>query len=271
MNLSNDANITYPPTQKGPDPVRDYIYEVLILVLGVSAIINVTIVFLLPLPTQIIIILRIFDVFLTVTFIFDFLRNIYYASSRIDYLKWGWLDLLSGFPFIPLVRYARIRRIIEGIQLLRNTNTTEILKQYRLRRVESVFIGSIFISIFVILFSSILILRIESLAPNGNIETGEDALWWTLVTISTVGYGDLYPVTPYGRFLASIVIFFGVALFGMITSYITARFLHRRDKSKDIVELNKELKSIKATLARLEEILVDNQVETEQRSKNRHK
>ena len=119
-----------------------------------------------------------------------------------------------------------------------------------------------------ILFASILILQIESKVQNGNIETGEDALWWTLVTISTVGYGDLYPVTSYGRFLASLVIIFGVALFGMITSCITARFLHRRDSRQDIDEMREELASIKATLARIDERLVENQTTTDFISKN---
>jgi len=255
MNHSNDENITYPPTQKSPDPVRDYIFEVVILILGITSIINVTLLLFFPLPRQILGILFIFDSFLAITFIGDFLRNIYYATSRLDYLKWGWMDLISGIPFFPLLRYMHIRRIVEGIQLLRRTRPREIVRQYRLHRIESLFLSSILICIFVILFSSILIHNVESNALDGNIVTGEDALWWALVTIATVGYGDLYPVTSYGRFLASLMIIFGVALFGVMTSFIATKFLRfgKQNPIKEIIELKEELTDIKSTLIRIEE------------------
>jgi voltage-gated potassium channel len=269
MNHNNEKNITYPPTEKTPESVRDYVFELVILILGITAIINVTLLKIFPLPKQILVILYLFDSFLAITFLIDFLRNIYFATSRLDYLKWGWIDLFSGIPFFPLLRYAHFRRIVQGIQLLRTTSPREILKQYRLRRIESLFLGSILVSIFVILFASILILHIESEVPDGNIETGEDALWWALVTISTVGYGDLYPVTSYGRFLASIVIFFGVALFGMITSYITSRFLNRPNNTQEISEMKDELTIIRETVDRLEERLVNNQVANDLLSKNK--
>jgi hypothetical protein len=64
------------------------------------------------------------------------------------------------------------------------------------------------------------------------------------------------------------VIIFGVALFGMITSYITARFLHRHDSRQDIDEMREELASIKSTLARIDERLVENQTTTDFISKN---
>jgi len=265
---TNDENTAYPPTQEAPDPVRDYAFEGVILILGVTAMINTTLLLFFPLPRQIFVILYIFDSFLAITFLSDFLRNIYYANSRLEYLKWGWLDLISGIPFFPLLRYAHIRRIVDGIQFLRKTRPGEILQKFRLRRIESLFLSSLLICIFVILFSSILILNVESNATDGNIVTGEDAIWWSLVTIATVGYGDLYPVTSYGRFLASIVIIFGVALFGMMTSFITSRFLHHHNITKEISEMKEELNTIQQTLARLEEGLVHSHTSNDHLSKN---
>lgn len=190
LDHKNDENTPYPSTQKTPDPVRDHAFEGVILILGITAMINTTLLLFFPLPRQILVILYIFDSFLAITFLGDFLRNIYYATSKLDYLKWGWMDLISSIPFIPMLRYFHVRRIINGIQFLRKTRPGEILQQFRLRRVESLFLGSLLICIFVILFSSILILDVESNAPGGNIVTGEDALCWSLVTIATVGYGD---------------------------------------------------------------------------------
>ena len=155
-------------------------------------------------------------------------------------------------PVAPLYAYPPYRR---WYLLLRNTRPREILRQYRLHRIESLFLSSILICIFVILFSSILIHNVESNALDGNIVTGEDALWWALVTIATVGYGDLYPVTSYGRFLASLMIIFGVALFGVMTSFIATKFLRfgKHNSIKEIIELKEELTDLKSTLTRIEE------------------
>ena len=57
----------------------------------------------------------------------------------------------------------------------------------------------------------------------GNIKTAEDALWWSFITITTVGYGDLYPVTNLGRLITVVLIVSGVASFGALISYIEHR------------------------------------------------
>ena len=74
-----------------------------------------------------------------------------------------------------------------------------------------------YISVFLIF--PVIILLVEM--PTGNIKTAEDSIWFTYVTITTVGYGDLYPVTNIGRFTTSILMLFGVGLFGIVTNYIS--------------------------------------------------
>ncbi|MDN3684263.1 potassium channel family protein [Vibrio sinaloensis] len=69
---------------------------------------------------------------------------------------------------------------------------------------------------------SSIMLFIEGQSPEANIQSGGDAMWWALVTISTVGYGDHYPVTDAGRILAAGLIICGVGLFGMITGLVTS-------------------------------------------------
>lgn len=66
---------------------------------------------------------------------------------------------------------------------------------------------------------------IESGQPGSQIQTPYDAFWWTLVTLSTVGYGDLVPKTEQGRFVASLLILFGVGLFGAISGFMASLFL----------------------------------------------
>jgi len=79
------------------------------------------------------------------------------------------------------------------------------------------------------LSSSIAILQVET-DPRSNIKTAEDALWWSYTTITTVGYGDLYPVTAEGRLIAIVVMTFGVGLFGTFTAYIASVFVKPKEE-----------------------------------------
>ena len=83
---------------------------------------------------------------------------------------------------------------------------------------------AVIVAIMLVLFSSIAILEVEN-APNSNIKTAEDALWWAYVTITTVGYGDLYPVTTKGRLIALVLMTAGVGLFGVFTGYLASWFV----------------------------------------------
>jgi len=66
--------------------------------------------------------------------------------------------------------------------------------------------------------------------PNSNIKTAEDALWWAYVTITTVGYGDRFPVTTEGRLIASLLMTAGVGLFGTFAGYISSLFIQTNQK-----------------------------------------
>ena len=79
--------------------------------------------------------------------------------------------------------------------------------------------------ILVLEFGSLEMLHIEQYAPGANITTASDALWYVIVTISTVGYGDRYPVTNGGRFFGSLIIIIGVGIFGTFTGYLANLFL----------------------------------------------
>ncbi len=77
-------------------------------------------------------------------------------------------------------------------------------------------------------FGSLQILRLEQHAAGANIVTASDALWYVIVTISTVGYGDRFPVTDIGRFMGALIIIIGVAIFGTFTGYLANLFLTPR-------------------------------------------
>jgi voltage-gated potassium channel len=129
----------------------------------------------------------------------------------------------------------------------------EVVQRLSRRRDETTLLGTALIAIFVVFFSSLIIFRLESKAPSGNIVSGVDALWWAIVTISTVGYGDIYPITNPGRVVATLVIIVGVALFSVFTSYLASTFLTQRTREQE-----QALKEIKVELGEIKELLKNN-------------
>lgn len=80
-----------------------------------------------------------------------------------------------------------------------------------------------------VIFSAIAILQVED-DPNSNIKTAEDAIWWAYVTITTVGYGDKFPVTTEGRIIAAALMTIGVGLFGTFTAFLASFFVADRQE-----------------------------------------
>jgi voltage-gated potassium channel len=81
---------------------------------------------------------------------------------------------------------------------------------------------TILLTILVLTVAGVLVLQFESKSPDANITTGGDALWYSIVTITTVGYGDYYPVTAAGRITAMFVMFMGVGIIGALASILAS-------------------------------------------------
>jgi voltage-gated potassium channel len=106
--------------------------------------------------------------------------------------------------------------------------STKLLLTYILKnRTRGTFAAVASLSVLLLIFASISILNVET-DPGSNIKTAEDALWWAFVTITTVGYGDKYPVTTEGRAIAAVLMLGGVGLFGTFTGYVASWFMQDR-------------------------------------------
>jgi voltage-gated potassium channel len=82
-----------------------------------------------------------------------------------------------------------------------------------------------------VIFSAIAILQVED-DLNSNIKSAEDAIWWAYVTITTVGYGDKYPVTTEGRIIAAFLMTTGVGLFGTFAGFVASWFVSEKEQEK---------------------------------------
>src|SRR5262249_46063799 len=94
-------------------------------------------------------------------------------------------------------------------------------------RAKGALATALFVCLVLVTFGSVTILHVET-DPQSNIRTPGDALWWSLATIATVGYGDKYPVTAEGRAVAIMLMMGGIGLFGTFTGYLATWFMEPR-------------------------------------------
>jgi voltage-gated potassium channel len=97
-------------------------------------------------------------------------------------------------------------------------------------KAKGAFTSVAILALLLVIFCSIAILQVEK-APDSNIKSAEDAIWWAYVTITTVGYGDKYPVTTEGRIIAAVLMTAGVGLFGTFTAYVASWFVEPTKES----------------------------------------
>lgn len=151
------------------------------------------------------------------------------APRRREFLfaRHGWLLWLGSLP-APFLAVLRLLWFRSAIQRLRRSDYADMMNIVVERRAQSTLLGAIFAAIIVLEAAAILILGAESQSPQANIQTAGDAVWWTVVTVATVGYGDKYPVTPAGRVIGVFVMIVGVGLFGVLTSFLAQWFVRAR-------------------------------------------
>ncbi|MBN1489758.1 MAG: ion transporter [Phycisphaerae bacterium] len=191
------------------------------------------------------------DTGICIIFLADFFVRLILAKRKLAYLKWGWIDFLSSIPMVNFLRWGRFARVIRILRVLRGVRSMKMLAAFILnRRAEGAFAAASLVSIILLVFGSIAILQCET-AEGSNIHTARDALWWSFVTITTVGYGDRYPVTWEGQVVAAILMTAGVGLFGTFTGFIASWFLAPGEKEQEdeLEAVRKELTEIKAILA----------------------
>jgi voltage-gated potassium channel len=124
--------------------------------------------------------------------------------------------------------------------------------------------AALFMALLVIVVlptATVAVLGFESEVPEANIQSGPDALWWSIVTMSTVGYGDFYPSTPGGRLAALMLMTVGIGIYGVLTSYLASLFLPQSDdedaRSYDPDGIKAELEAVSARLDAIQALLAD--------------
>ena len=226
-------------------------YELFIQFVTVFSLSLVAVYYLLPLTEPVDEVLSIMDSVTGLVFLVDFVIRLVIAPRKAHYiLTGGILDLLSGIPTFPILRLLRLPRLIVTARKIKHQTPEEVRDEARNRLAESTLLLTLFVVLLVITIGSSAVVSIESRSPNANIHTGSDAVWWAVVTMSTVGYGNYYPVTDPGRVIGALMMVVGVSVFSVLTSYIASTVISLRGKRDDEVsQLRSDIADLKQTLA----------------------
>ena len=195
-------------------------------------------------------------------FIVDYLLRWLTADYRLGKKGWsfvlypftGWaiIDLLSILPGLnvladsfKLFRMTRLLRVLRLLKLIRYTDKIQVLVNV-IYKERKVLVSVLVISMFYVFLTALIMFNAEPhFDPENGTETFGtffDALYWATVTLTTVGYGDMIPVTDIGRFISMVSSLFGVAIIALPSGVITASYLDELRKGREEEEPQKEKK-----------------------------
>ena len=191
------------------------------------------------------------DLAVCVVFFGDFLVSLYRAENKWRYfITWGWIDLLSSIPVLDATRWGRAARILRVLRVLRGLRATYMMATLvKQNRGQHTVMAAALAVIMLITFCSIAVLNFEA-GEQGNIKSAEDAVWWSITTITTVGYGDRYPTTTEGRMIAVLLMSAGVGLFGTFSGFLASWFSGEEEDAtmKELMALRAEIASVSQRL-----------------------
>lgn len=197
------------------------------------------------------------DIVVCLVFLLDFGISLARAENKWRYfLTWGWIDLVSAIPAFDAARWGRAARVVRLLRVIRGIKAARILLSlvacYRTR--NAMLAGGLVV-ILAVFAASFAILQVET-DPKSMIRTADDAVWWALCTITTVGYGDLYPVTRAGRIVAGLLMLTGVSMFGALAGMLAGWFTGAAEDAGRVQlrKLTDEVTSLREAVAALEEV-----------------
>ena len=206
------------------------------------------------------------DLTILAIFAVDYFYRLIRAQDMWQFFKGNIFDLIAIMPFDKAFRVARLARLVRLARLSRSTRLTRTLrfsKVVRLfafsKRIGSTFTGVLrtngLIYVVMVTIGIVLIGAFGILMFEDNMGTFGDALWWSLVTTTTVGYGDISPESTGGRVLAGFLMIVGIGFLGMVTGSVATFFVDRLSNNQDKVRLSvmdKQVESVKNTLDEIE-------------------
>lgn len=159
-------------------------------------------------------------------FIGEYLIRLYLSPNKWKFIKTNWFDLVAMIPLDTFFRMARIMRIIRVIHLFRRSFILSTF--FRSKEIKL----SLIIVSLIVLWGATGFYFVEH-QINENITSYFDAIWWAIVTTTTVGYGDISPLTIGGRMIAIVLMLTGIGLIGSVTASVASHFIESIEDEKE--------------------------------------
>jgi voltage-gated potassium channel len=175
------------------------------------------------------------DLALTAVFVLEFVTRLTASYNRAAYLRGHWIDAIAVIPTIRGIRVLRLLRLLRLVRafagMARALTSFERLARHR----GLVWLLAAWAAVMVL---SSLALYVAENGKNPKVTSILDALWWGITTMTTVGYGDVAPVTPEGRLAATVLMILGIGLFSAVTATVTSFLLvAERDPLDELAKL----------------------------------
>ena len=159
------------------------------------------------------------ELILTGIFAVEFGSRILAARSRVDYFRGHWIDLVALVPPIRVARALRLLRLLRLVRAFAGIYRAGMHVNGLARHKGFAWLLLAWLGVMVVCSAW---LYVAEHGVNKAVDNPFDALWWGVVTLTTVGYGDVTPVTTEGRIAAMALMLLGIGLFGAITATITS-------------------------------------------------
>jgi voltage-gated potassium channel len=153
------------------------------------------------------------------------------------------IDLLSIVPLLFPIFFPTDFALLRGFRLIsifklgryaRKSRSLALLKRVMMKKRE-IFTLMVFFLVFVILFSATVMYLVENPAQPDKFSSIPAAIWWAMMTVTTVGYGDIYPITPLGQTIGSLITLAGVLLLALPSAILASGFIEERQKNRESV------------------------------------
>lgn len=208
-------------------------YDSLILFLCIYVLVELAIEVITIIPNHILSILNYIDLAICIIFLFDWFFFLIKAENKKLYIKQRFLDLIGSIPYVQFMRPFRLLRAVRltrALKLLRGLRSSKSIFRFFVKNTARSAL-TIYLSITsIIYFYCCLGLYTFEKSANDMIHTFGDVLWMGFTTLTSVGYGDIYPVTTQGRILSVFLVTTGMGLFGLVTAEIASIFINKIKK-----------------------------------------
>lgn len=192
------------------------------------------------LPPKLFKVICLFEMIVSVVFTIEYLIRLYVSRAKYALSGMGIIDLLAILPFyLPMIfapsllalRAFRLLRILRLFKLNRYFDSLSAIATV-LKAKSKELIGSMFVVALMLVISSLMIYTVEHDAQPEAFANAFSGLWWAVATLTTVGYGDIYPVTVLGRIFGAVIALLGIGMVAIPTGIISSGLVEHFNKAE---------------------------------------